>query len=128
MNRATVVALCAAALIVGAGLGAGIRSLNMRQPPVDPTNPVAKPIAAATLGIDFDKRYDIHCAHPGGGTTVYKGCKVLGYTGRVHKVPVDYEDFGRPFENWLAVQLEDGRHAYIQPTSVFAIEVSAPTK
>jgi hypothetical protein len=127
MNRGGVVAVCAVALLVGVALGAAIRSLNMRQPPLDPSHPAGKPIPEAALGIDFaNQRYDIHCAHPGGAVVVFKRCKILSYTGRSHKVPVDYEDFGRPFENWLKAEMEDGRQVYIQPATIFALEASAP--
>ncbi len=126
MNRGTVVAVCAATLIVGVALGAAIRSINMRQPAADPSRPVAQPLAAGKLGIDPEKRYDVHCAHQGGATLIYKRCKVLGYTGHSRRTPADYEEFGRPLEGWLELELEDGRHAYIMPASVFAVETSAP--
>lgn len=59
--------------------------------------------------IDFEKRYDLYCASSDGEATVFRGCRVLGFTGR----QADDEDDYAPAVSWVVIELADSRRAYL---------------
>ncbi|MGP0062915.1 MAG: hypothetical protein ACLQGP_04835 [Isosphaeraceae bacterium] len=96
----------------------------------------------AVFDIRFDRQYDLFCSFFGDEPTVYRNCKILGFTGReepsegvgtsgfgVFSGPsgsgsaYSYREF---FDHWLVLKLEDGRLAYVPPGSVKYIEEASP--
>jgi hypothetical protein len=74
--------------------------------------------------IDFTLRYDVHCTFADREATVFRGCKVVGFTGP--DAPAGKfggSSFGY-FDRWLVLELSDGRLAYIPPTSLKYMETS----
>lgn len=91
-----------------------------------------QPVPASVYDIKFDRRYDIHCSFSRIEPTVYRGCLILGITGRGEEQAErrprssssSLSSYGavEPFEHWLVLGLADGRKAYIPPRSVEYIE------
>jgi hypothetical protein len=83
--------------------------------------------------IDFDKRYDAHCAFFEKEPTVFRGCKVVGFTGPANpgREPSGRGDYFSSsggyyhhFDRWLVLELSDGRHAYIPPNALRYLETA----
>jgi len=86
---------------------------------------------AAVREIDFGKRYDAHCSFFEKEPTVFRGCKVVGYTG-----PDSAGEEGsgsgsfssrtanRFFDRWLVLELSDGRLAYFPPSALKYLETA----
>jgi hypothetical protein len=74
--------------------------------------------------IDFTKRYDLVCHH-GETERAYNNCRILGYTGdKIRDAEGKlapgffYSNFGR----WLALELPDGRRAFVPSGSIAFLE------
>jgi hypothetical protein len=98
-------------------------------------------VPSKVFEIQFDQKYDVFCSFFREEPTTYRGCKILGFTGRG-------EESARPglgsgsggfafssgsgsyttqyFDHWLVLELADGRLAYIPPNAVKYIEVAPP--
>lgn len=82
--------------------------------------------------IDFEKRYDLHCVLFEKEKTVFKNCKVVGFTGPAqagHTVDgggssLGSRDFYQHFDRWLVVEQGDGRLAFIPPQSLRYLEAT----
>jgi len=59
--------------------------------------------------IDFEKRYDLYCSSSQGEATVFRGCRVLGFTGQQADDESDYA----PKVSWVVIELADLRRAYL---------------
>jgi hypothetical protein len=89
--------------------------------------------------IRFDRRYDLFCSFFRDEPTIYRNCRILGFTGRGEESSesagtsgsggfsglsgfastVSYTNY---FDHWLVLKLADGRLAYIPPGAVKYIE------
>jgi hypothetical protein len=93
--------------------------------------------------IQFDQEYDLYCSFYQEEPTVYRDCKILGFTGsgegsdgagrsagsgsfsrRYGSGSASY-DRGY-FDHWLVLELADGRRAYIPPSAVRYVEQASP--
>lgn len=78
--------------------------------------------------IDFSRRYDAYCSFFGSEPTVFRGCKVVGFTGPDSAAEEGLglsSGYGRRyFDRWLVLELSDGRLAYIPPSALKYLEVS----
>lgn len=101
-------------------------------------------VPARVYEIRFDQKCDLYCAFFRDEPTVYRNCKVLGFTGREEGStraergsPSSGFAFSsgswsgsysgrRYFDHWLVVELSDGRLAYVPPTAVRYIEEASP--
>lgn len=107
--------------------------------PVAPRPPElgGQKVPAKLYEIRFDRRYDLFCSFYREEPTVYRNCKILGFTGREE----DSAQTGRGpgsggysgssgsasydakyFDHWLVLELADGRQAYIPANAVKYIE------
>lgn len=97
-------------------------------------------VPAKLFEIEFDRDYSVFCSFFREEPTVYRGCKILGFTG-TKGTPSrgsgsggffgssgsgSASDPGRRFEHWLVLRLADGRLAYVPPEAVRYIEESMP--
>lgn len=74
--------------------------------------------------IDFTKRYDLVCHH-GETARTYSNCRILGYTGDKIRDPegnISPAFFWGSFGRWLALELPDGRRAFVPSGSIAFLE------
>jgi hypothetical protein len=98
-------------------------------------------VPAKVYEFHFDQKYDVYCSFFREEPTVYRGCKILGFTGRGEESARSGRGSGsggfasssglgsysaQYFEHWLVLELADGRLAYIPPNAVKYIEVAPP--
>jgi hypothetical protein len=90
-------------------------------PPEKPPVVGGQEVPNQNIIIDFTKRYDLVCRH---GET-HSNCRILGYTGDKIRDPegkissaFGWGSFGR----WLALELPDGRHAFVPSGSIAFLE------
>jgi hypothetical protein len=93
--------------------------------------------------IRFDVPYDLFCSFYSEERTIYRNCKILGFTGRGEESARSGRSSGSSgfsglsgsgsgyysqqyFDHWLVLKLEDGRLAYIPPGAVKYIEEASP--
>ena len=118
---------CAGVFIAGTVIVAAIALHRPQQAKAQPPEIGGQEAPDAVRQIDFGKRYDAHCSFSGDEPTVFRGCKVVGFTGR--DTP---EEEGRSFSSsgsfhqifnrWLVLELSDGRLAYVPPTALKYLE------
>ena len=69
--------------------------------------------------IDFTFRYDIICS----SDRTYRNCRILGFTGEKKRNSGGYfSEYENYLEQWLVLELPDGRKAYVPPHQIFAFE------
>lgn len=111
-----------------ASVGCGARP----KPEVEPPTVGGQKAPAAVREIDFEKRYDLHCVLFDKEPTVFRNCKVVGFTG---PEKTGYEvsgggsgfssrDYYQHFDRWLVIEHGDGRLAYIPPNSLRYLEAT----
>jgi hypothetical protein len=85
-------------------------------------------VPAQRFQLDLEKRYDLFVDRSGGNTQVFRGVKILGFTG-----PDQDGSDGNPksgssgysfFDRWLVAEQAGGRRVYIPPHGIYAIEES----
>lgn len=120
-----------------------------RKPPVTPRPPElgGQQVPARVYEIRFDQKYDLFCSFYQEEPTIYRNCKILGFTGRGDGSAGSGRDAGvggfvlssgsgsgsssydrEFFDHWLVLELPDGRMAYIPPNAVRYIEQAATGK
>lgn len=118
-------------LILGAVLAVAaipICFFVLRRPPeVQPPEIGGQQTPASVREIDFTQRYDVHCSFNDKEPTVFRGCKVVGFTGP--DAPTGGGLSGslsarQYFARWLVLELSDGRLAYIPPASLKYLETA----
>lgn len=123
------VGVLAAVVAAAAAIGAASRP---RPAEVRPPEIGGQQAPAAVREIDFARRYDAHCLFFGDTPTVFRGCKVVGFTGP------DTQPGGEPrssflsspgssqryFHRWLVLELSDGRLAYVPPSALKYLETA----
>src|SRR3954454_2404529 len=110
---------CVGVLIAGGVVAAAVALGSRPQPAkVQPPEIGGQAAPDTVREIDFGKRYDAHCSFFGDEPTVFRGCKVVGFTGR--DAPGDEgtsysssRSTHQFFNRWLILELSDGRLAYI---------------
>jgi len=119
---------CVGVLIAGAVVVASIALSKRPQPAkVQPPEIGGQAAPAAVREIDFGKRYDAHCSFFGNEETVFRGCRVVGFTGRdmpgeAGTSSFPYSSGHQFFDRWLVLELSDGRLAYVPPTALKYLE------
>jgi hypothetical protein len=109
-----------------------VMGLILYQPPkFDPTPKIAGQKVPDTIRkINFEKRYDFHSNITGPNQTVFRNCKIIGFTGdwSEEKGGGSFGSGGgyRFFEGYLVLELSDGRLAYIPPRLIEFFEEAAP--
>lgn len=100
-------------------------------------------VPARVHEIRFDREYDLYCSFYREEPTIYRGCKILGFTGSGEEESGSGRVSGgggfslssgsgsasydrEYFDHWLVLELADGRLAYIPPNAVKYIEQAAP--
>jgi hypothetical protein len=98
-------------------------------------------VPAKVYEIQFDQKYDVFCSFFREEPTIYRGCKILGFTGRGEEAARAGRGSGsggfvfssasgsyssQYFDHWLVLELADRRLAYIPPNAVKYIEVAPP--
>jgi hypothetical protein len=131
MRRLLILTGCVGVLAGGAvGVAIGARSMRPHPEQVEPPEIGGQSAPAVVRQIDFGKRYDVHCSFFKDEPTVFRGCKVVGFTGRDVPGTEERSSFSssssRIFDRWLVLELSDGRLAYVPPTALKYLE-SAPT-
>lgn len=127
-QRVLILAGCVGVLIAGGAVVASIALTARPQPSkVQPPEIGGQAAPAAVREIDFGKRYDAHCSFFGDEPTVFRGCKVVGFTGRdtPGEEGTSYSSSGSThqfFNRWLVLELSDGRLAYIPPADLKYLE------
>jgi len=96
---------------------------------------------ARAFEIRFDRPYDVYCSAYSEQPLIYRGCKILGFTGRIDDSARAGQESGsfafssssgsgsysrEYFDHWLVLELSDGRQAYVPPSAVKYIEQAAP--
>ena len=118
-------------LVVGT-LIAAVTALARSSTALHPPTIAGQAAPAQVVAIDFGKRYDLHCALGGsalgGGDklTVYRRCKIIGFTaeGQSGSAGSYGPSSASYFSAWLALELPDGRRAYLPPSSLKDMEES----
>ena len=118
MSRKWLLVAAGCLLGVAAVVGSFVVSAS-RPKPAEPQPPEIGGQRAPSLvrEIDFTRRYDAHCAFLEKEVTVFRGCKVVGFTG---PATPGKESSGRGdsfsssggyhhFDRWLVLELSDGR-------------------
>lgn len=112
-----------------------------RKPPVTPRPPElgGQQVPARVYEIRFDQKYDLFCSFYQEEPTIYRNCKILGFTGRGEEPGSSGRASGSGgfafssgsgsgsyrteyFDHWLVLELADGRLAYVPPNAVRYIE------
>jgi hypothetical protein len=92
--------------------------------------------------IRFDRRYDLFCSFYREEPTIYRNCKIIGFTGSgeesigsgrasgsggfsVLSGSGSTSYYTKYFDHWLVLELADGRLAYIPSSAVKYIEEAA---
>lgn len=89
-------------------------------------------VPAEHFEIRFDQKYDLYCSFYSEEPTVYRGCLILGFTGSGEGAggfslsSQSASSYGKNFDHWLVLKLDDGRLAYIPTHSVKYIEQASP--
>jgi hypothetical protein len=101
------------------------RTYASPQPPII----AGQAVSASVVAIDFTKRYDLHCSLLADKLTVYGKCKIIGFTGEAGSgssgPSIGYGGFYAYYFNaWLVLEREDGRRAYLPPSSLKFMEES----
>ena len=118
---------CGGALIAGAVAVAAVALPRPQPAKAQPPEIGGQAAPDAVREIDFVKRYDAHCSFFGDEPTVFRGCKVVGFTGR-DTPGVEGSSYSSSrsshqfFDRWLVLELSDGRLAYIPPTALKYLE------
>lgn len=110
--------------------------------PVAPERPLlgGQAVPEKRFEIEFDRLYDVYCSFRAGEPTIFRGCTILGFTGEEPRSSRGGSGFGSGFsgssgsgsassyshyfDQWLVLELADGRRAYIPPTAVEYIETA----
>jgi hypothetical protein len=77
--------------------------------------------------LDFRKPYHIRVSEYGGGSYTVDG-RIVGFTGKTVQSASGPKRSYDYFERWLAVELSDGRRAFIPPNSIRMIEEAKDAK
>ncbi|HYH67575.1 MAG TPA: hypothetical protein VD866_22955 [Urbifossiella sp.] len=128
-----IVAGCLGGFIAGVCFTTLGCSSRPKQPEFQPPSVGGQKAPSAVREIDFEKRYDLHCVLFDKELTVFRDCKVVGYTGPAKAgVVVDggsssgfsSRDHFQYFDRWLVIEHSDGRLAYIPPNSLRYLEAT----
>jgi len=139
------VLILAGTLLAGLLFVVFVWGLAQSSAPAAPRPPelAGQQVPNAVHEIRFDRTYDLYCTFFRDEPTTYRGCKILGFTGRggqksVQASAPEFVGFsnpsgsgsaygsGRYFEQWLVLELADGRKSFIPPGSVRYIEEASP--
>ena len=102
-------------------------------------------VPAKVYEIRFDQKYDLFCSFYREEPTIYRNCKILGFTGGGEESARSGRASGSGgfafssgsgsasyyreyFDHWLVLELADGRLAYIPPNAVKYIEQASTGK
>ena len=132
MNRWLTIPAILCVVAASVALGFCISLLNSPKRVEQPTPPVigGQQVPNAMYEIRFDKRHDVHCIIFDRETTVFRGCKVLGFTGREEAAPATggfssgYGRFQKFMDQWLVLEHADGRRTYVPSGSLKYLEES----
>ena len=78
--------------------------------------------------LDFSKRYNLVVDSNQGLRTAYEGARILGFTWPASESAQSGGSKYNFFDQWLAIELSDGRLAFLPPHAIRAIEESRPAK
>jgi hypothetical protein len=109
----------AIALLVGWGIWSASQPRQVLPPAV-----AGQQAPAQVQDIDFTLRYDVHCSFADREATVFRGCKVVGFTGPDSQPGKFSGSSVGYFDRWLVLELNDGRLAYIPPNSLKYLETA----
>lgn len=139
MTKRTVLiaAGCGAVLAATAAAVAVAAAFRPRTPEARPPEVGGQPAPSAVRVIDFTRRYDAYCEFFRDAPTVFRGCKVVGFTGPDEPTAGDRSGGSyllssgsgsgsgyRYFDRWLVLELSDGRLAYVPPSAVKYLEAA----
>jgi hypothetical protein len=120
-TRGRILLFVALAVVILVG---GAAWVSFQQRPIQPPAIGGQQAPSQVREIDFALRYDVHCSFADREATVFRGCKVVGFTGP--DAPAG--KFGGSslgyFDRWLVLELNDGRLAYIPPNSLKYMETT----
>ena len=132
-------------LILGGGILAGLLFLALiingvasQSTPKAPRPPElgGQQVPDKVYEIQFDQHYDLFCSFYPEEPTIYRNCKILGFTGG-RTTPSRASGSGgisgfsgsgsasyytEYFDHWLVLEMADGRLAYIPPHAIKYIE------
>jgi hypothetical protein len=92
-----------------------IENTTSGTPPVVPVD--GSPSGGASLGLDLSKRYDVYVrAEDASEGVVYAGARVMGYAEVRNPSGEDL------LEDWVGLELKDGRKAYVPEASLERLE------
>lgn len=134
--------ILAGGLLAGLLFAAFVWGLAPRPAP-GPPELAGQKVPNAVHVIRFDRKYDLYCTFFRDEPTTYRGCKILGFTasGKEKSGQASAPEFvgfsspsgsgsayasGRHFEQWLVLELADGRKCFIPPGAVRYIEEASP--
>ena len=119
---------------------------SMRSGPPNPRPPElgGQRVPEVLFDIRFDRDYDLFCSFFSDEPTVYRNCRIQGFTGSEQSSEARHPSgFGvigvasgsasgysyrNHFDHWLVLRLEDGRLAYVPPGAVKYIEEALPKR
>ncbi|MCU0702573.1 MAG: hypothetical protein MUF18_01115 [Fimbriiglobus sp.] len=120
-TRARIILFVVLAVLVVGGLGAWTVFQSQQ---IQPPSIAGQQAPSQVRGMDFGLRYDVHCSFGDRESTIFRGCKVVGFTGP-DQLPGKFGGSSLVyFDRWLILELNDGRLAYIPPTSLKYLEVA----
>jgi hypothetical protein len=93
-------------------------------PPEKPPIVGGQEVPNQNIIIDFTKRYDLVC-RLGETARTYNNCRILGYTGdkiRDAEGRLTSGFFHSGFGRWLALEMPDGRRAFVPSGSITFLE------
>lgn len=120
-------------VIITVAVNSAIIAASRSRPDANPPPQIGGQQAPAEVReFDFGKRYDVYCSFAGKESTVFRGCRVVGFTGP--DAPADDRSrsssgissgtTSRYFDRWLILELNDGRLAYIPPSAINYLETA----
>ncbi len=138
-RRILIGSVLAALTIIFFGVFTYAIALQFTPPRVRPPELGGQKVPAKLFEVRFDQRYDIFCSFYEKEATVYRNCKILGFTGNDEESEAAARESGsgslgfssaslsdyypvRYFHHWLVLELSDGRLAYIPPNAVKYME------
>jgi hypothetical protein len=124
------IVLAVVAVAIAIGITVSLINSTTRVPRPDPPVVAGQAVPNAMYEIRFDKRHDVFCVIFNGETTVFRGCKILGFTGREEEAVAatsgsgygSYGSFRKFFDHWLVLERADGRRTYVPSSALKYLE------
>lgn len=109
-------------LVAGAMLSSAVFFMARPNPATNRPQLAGQTIKTDPIRIDFDRSIDLYLSPYSGAKEsprIFRGCKILGVIGdETHAHERSSYKGHSFFQNWLCIELDDGRRAYVPSSDV----------